>query len=186
MCIEAQEMKRMIWHNTVIEVQRNGILLLMSGSLPFDNVMCMEAQEMKQMIWHNTVIEVQRNGILLLMSGSLPFDNVMCMEAQEMKQMIWHNTVIEVQRNGILLLMSGSLPVMKECTTAKVVINISGNVIDSITPDNARTVRGTISIRKFSSHFVREAIKEMISATEVIIFGIIICFFKTVVEGWEK
>ena len=102
------------------------------------------------------------------------FDIVQCIKIQEIKRMVWHHAVIEVQKNGFLLLMSGSLPTLEECTTVKVVINISGDVTGGITPNTARTIKGTIGIRKVSSHFVREAIKEMSSATKVVILGNII------------
>jgi len=69
--------------------------------------------------------------------------------------------------------MNGGLPTLEECTTVKVVINVSRNVAGCVASYTARTVRYTICIRKVSSHFVREAFKEMISAIEEIIVGII-------------
>jgi len=71
--------------------------------------------------------------------------------------------------------MGGSFQTLEACTTVKVVINIStSDVTGCVASDTARTVRDTIGTRKVSSHFVREAINEMISAIQVIIFGIII------------
>ena len=44
--------------------------------------------------------------------------------------------------------MKGGLPTLEECTTVKVVINVSRNVAGCVASDTARTVRYTIGIRK--------------------------------------
>ena len=100
------------------------------------------------------------------------FDIVQVIKLQEIKRIIRNHTVKEIQRDGFLMLMNDGLLTLEECTSVKVVINVSRNVAGCVASDTARTVRYPIGIRKVSSHFVRETIKEMISTIEVIIVGV--------------